>query len=182
MSETFEAIRGFPQGAAESPLLWIIFYDMVTCQLKREGVGASVRTPGTYGQEGHPGITVFADDTAFFENSAVATQRSATIVEETLGLVCLRVAPAKSQHVVLAYTETVRGKKMNTIDEIRPEQRIKMAGLTLPLVGADEALRYLGFWVESTGTWGHQADFLRYKISQCLGDKVKPARITKAET
>ena len=49
-SETFEAIRGFPQGAAESPLLWIIFYDMVICQLKREGVGASVLTPGTYGQ------------------------------------------------------------------------------------------------------------------------------------
>ena len=43
-SETFEAIRGFPQGAAESPLLWIIFYDMVRSG-KESGLPSSPQVP-----------------------------------------------------------------------------------------------------------------------------------------
>ena len=39
--EWFVARRGFPQGASESPLLWIMFYDAVISQALREGVGAS---------------------------------------------------------------------------------------------------------------------------------------------
>ncbi len=39
----FEARRGVAQGAAESPLLWLVFYDMVIGGLIRAGVGDSVR-------------------------------------------------------------------------------------------------------------------------------------------
>ena len=39
---TFEAMEGFVQGAAESPLLWIVFYDMVLVELERRGVGRGV--------------------------------------------------------------------------------------------------------------------------------------------
>ena len=35
----FESRRGMPQGAAESPLLWVVFFDMILSQLRREGVG-----------------------------------------------------------------------------------------------------------------------------------------------
>ena len=39
----FEAERGFAQGSADAPLLWIIFYDMVLCELERRGVGGDIR-------------------------------------------------------------------------------------------------------------------------------------------
>jgi hypothetical protein len=38
----FDARRGFAQGAAEAPLLWLVFYDMVIHALKAAGVGRSV--------------------------------------------------------------------------------------------------------------------------------------------
>jgi hypothetical protein len=40
----FAAERGFVQGAAVSPLLWLLFYDMVLEELQREGVGESMKT------------------------------------------------------------------------------------------------------------------------------------------
>jgi hypothetical protein len=103
----FTAWRGFPQGAAESPLLWIIFYDMVLTQLRLEGVGNSPSLPGLHGEVIRSGLVAFADDTAFFETSAQACQRSAKVVEDTLVLVCLRLAPAKSQHLAIKYKSSV---------------------------------------------------------------------------
>ena len=38
ISFPFEAELGFTQGAPESPLLLIIFYDMIICQLVKQGV------------------------------------------------------------------------------------------------------------------------------------------------
>jgi hypothetical protein len=59
----FEAKRGFAQGATESPLLWIIFYDMVLCTIMKGGGGAVVRlaTNGLQFDYG-AGLAAFMDD------------------------------------------------------------------------------------------------------------------------
>jgi hypothetical protein len=41
----FESYRGVAQGAAESPFLWVIFFDMILSQLRKEGVGRPLRPP-----------------------------------------------------------------------------------------------------------------------------------------
>ena len=81
-----ERSGGFPQGAAESPLLWILFYDMVLCQLRREDVGKSVILAGVAGEPVQAGLSAFADDTAFLERTAEEAQRSASVVEAVLAL------------------------------------------------------------------------------------------------
>ena len=70
------------QGAAESPLLWIIFFDMILTQLRLEGVGASTVTSTSDGRLTGHGLVAFADDTAFFEATTELAQRSADIVVE----------------------------------------------------------------------------------------------------
>ena len=107
--ETFEAVRGFTQGATESPLLWIVFYDMVLSQLRKEGVGKSVERSTDGGTPGAGGLSAFADDTFFAENTAELAQRSARVFEETLGLVSLKVAARKSLVMATAWDRQRRG-------------------------------------------------------------------------
>ena len=85
-----------PQGAAESPLLWIIFFDMILSRLREEGVGASTETSSADGNLTGHGLVAFADDTSFFEATPELAQRSAQIVEDVLALVCLKIATQKS--------------------------------------------------------------------------------------
>ena len=177
----FTAWRGFPQGAAESPLLWIIFYDMVLTQLRLEGVGNSPSLPGLHGEVIRPGLVAFADDTAFFETSAQACQRSAKVVEDTLMLVCLRLAPAKSQHLAIEYKWTAHGRELCTTDEIPEQDRVQLGGIRVPLVGGDEVLRYLGFWIDGMTSWGGQADVLKARLAT-YKSAVQSRRLRKVET
>ena len=65
----FPAGSGFAQGAPDSPLRFIVFMDLVICQLAKEGVGQSVKLP-THGFDcASPGLTVFADDTTILERT-----------------------------------------------------------------------------------------------------------------
>ncbi len=158
---TFGAERGFLQGAAESPLLWILFYDMVLCQMRREDVGKSVILSGVAGEPVQAGLSDFADDTAFLERTAEEAQRSAAVVEAVLALVCLKLAPAKSLHMVASYVDSpVSGRLSRTVDEITAAERVVIGGITVPLVGADEGLRYLGFQMDGLCDWGDQAAYL----------------------
>jgi hypothetical protein len=59
------AKQSYPQVAAESPLLWILFYDMVLCQLQREDVGKWLTLAVVAGEQMQAGLSAFADDAAF---------------------------------------------------------------------------------------------------------------------
>ena len=138
------------QGAAESPFLWILFYDMVLCQLRREDMGKSVTLSGEAGEQVQAGLSAFADDTAFLERTAAGAQRSALVVEEVLALVCLKLAPAKSLHMAATYVDTADSGRLScrTVNEIPVAGRVVIGGVLVPLVGADEGLRYLGFQMD----------------------------------
>ncbi len=63
----FEAMRGgVAQGSAESPLLWIVFFDTILSRLRLEGVGASTKTSSADGNLTGHGLVVFAPTTRRF--------------------------------------------------------------------------------------------------------------------
>ena len=102
----FPAGSGFAQGAPDSPLRFIVFMDLVICQLAKEGVGQSVKLP-THGFDcASPGLTVFADDTTILERTLlVQLRQSIVITEAVFDLAMLQIAGKKSVHTALRHNE-----------------------------------------------------------------------------
>ena len=144
----FESYRGVAQGAAESPLLWIIFFDMILSQLRKEGVGASTETSTADGTLTGWGLVAFADDTSFFETTPLLAQLSATIVSAVLALVCLNIATHKSLQMSLIWDRSTGKPERKLRDEFLPHENISMGGEKVPIAEHDEGLRYLGYWID----------------------------------
>ncbi len=89
--------------AAELPLLWVIFFDMILSELRKEGLGASTETSTGDGTLTGWGLVAFADNTSFFETTPALAQVSATIVTQVLVLVCLNIATHKSLQLSLIW-------------------------------------------------------------------------------
>ena len=107
---TFEALRGFAQGSADAPVLWIFFYDMVITELERRGVGEGVRVDVGWACSQGAGGGAFADDTFSMASNLEGMQRTLRIIHEVLSVVLLRVAPEKSKHMVaLMYKRSSTG-------------------------------------------------------------------------
>ncbi len=98
---TFEAELGFTQGAAESPLLWIVFYDMVLDQLVREGVGQDIVTGACVGSGKGVGLEAFADDILLATLSREQCTNALRRTKAVLDLVGLRLAGHKSVHTAI---------------------------------------------------------------------------------
>ena len=176
----FEARRGVAQGAAESPLLWIIFFDMILTQLRSEGVGASTVTSTSDGRLTGHGLVAFADDTAFFEATTELAQRSADIVVEVLALMCLKIATPKSIQMSLIWVSLNGQPSRKVASEFSEAENIKMSGEAVPVAEHDEGLRYLGYWIDAVSDWGNQVIHLQEKARRFRA-AVEPAKLTPRE-
>jgi hypothetical protein len=134
------------------------------------------------GEPVQAGLSAFADDTAFLDRTSDEAQCSAAVVEAVLALVCLNLAPAKSLHMLASYVDsTDSGRLSLTLDEITAAERVVIGGITVPLVGADEGLRYLGFQMDGLCDWGDQAAIIP-QIMHNYRTAVMPTRLRKTET
>ena len=120
--------------------MWIVFYDMVLTQLRKEGVGKSVERSTDGGTPVAGGLSAFAD-TFFAENTAELAQRSARIFEETLGLVSLKVAARKSLVMATAWDRQPGGAVQRRLagaggtgGEFADAGRVQMGGELVPMV------------------------------------------------
>jgi hypothetical protein len=165
------------QEAAESPLLWIIFFDMILTQLRLEGVGASTETSTSDGRLTGNGLVAFADDTAFFEATTELAQRSADIVVEVLSLMCLKIATPKSLQMSLIWV-TLNGLPSRKVaSEFSEDEYIKVSSEAVPVAEHDEGLRYLGYWINAVSDWGNQVIHLQEKARRFRA-AVEPAKLT----
>jgi hypothetical protein len=151
----FAAEAGFTQGAPESPFLWVMYYDMVLTALQVSGVGSSVKL-GTHGFASvGAGLIALADDTTILKHTPQATQRSMNVLARILRLSMLQVAPEKSIHTAVQWTET-RGTPQKWLEEeltkLGSPFRVKLEGRVIPYQDHDESLRHLGYWVAVDGS------------------------------
>ena len=177
----FEAERGFVQGSAISPLLWTIFYDMVLCELSKRGVGDSVGSDTGLGFGGGGGLVAFADDTMLAAASLTRLQRDVTELSEVFQAVCLDTASNKSVHIPLIFKRDEGGVEERWLFQELVEQggpRLKLNGLDVPFVEADEGFRFLGYTLDLTGDYGDQQDKLCATIDD-FGSRISRARISK---
>lgn len=153
---TFHARTGFTQGASESPLLWNLFFDMLLCQLEREGVGAEIVRSTVEGEGAGEGLGAFADDTVLVARSREETDAALRSVLEVFTLVGLRVAAHKSVHLCLRWVDNThgRGAAMQLAEE--DGVGVSMGGVRVPQVDYDVGFRYLGVWVDGAGDWGEE--------------------------
>ena len=80
------------------------------------------------------------------------------------------------------YVDTADSGRLScTVDEIPLAERVVIGGVLVPLVGADEGLRYLGFQINGLCDWGDQAAIIR-QIMHKYRTAVMPARLRKTET
>jgi hypothetical protein len=155
---TFSAVTGFTQGAAESPLLWNLFYDMVLEQLAREGVGAEVTTGAAVGSGENLGLGGFADDTIIAMRQRGRCSEALTTTKSTLDLAGLRLAPAKSIHIGLRWCPAENTKEQPIQLELAEddEEGVWVGNTRVPEVDFDIGMRYLGFWVDAAGDYGEE--------------------------
>jgi hypothetical protein len=155
----FEALRGFPQGGAEAPLLWLLFYNMVIAELIRRGVGRAVSIDIGSACGGEEGLEIFADDTATLATRVGDLQFALDVLAETLHLVQLRLAPEKSTHQALIFNRKGRAGGILLAEDAVAHQlqhRVQVGGVTIPYQEADVGVRYLGYWIDLLGDWGDQ--------------------------
>ena len=157
---TFEAERGFTQGAAESPLLWIIFYDMVLDQLQREGVGQELVLGSDIGSGGGYGVEAFADDTLVAARSRGRCSEVLAITRKVLSMVGLRLAAHKSVHLGVRWLagscETGLLHPLAEEDDLGVDDGL----VKIPQIDYDVGFRYLGCWIDATGDGGEQQERL----------------------
>jgi hypothetical protein len=72
------------QGAAVSPLLWLLFYDMVLVELEHQGVGNGMTTDAGQHVAIGGGVVTFADDTTIMAPSLPKLQEDAEATLLTL--------------------------------------------------------------------------------------------------
>ena len=177
----FPAERGFVQGSAISPLLWIVFYDMVICELDGRRVGSSATADTGVGNGGGGGLITFADDTTIVAATLAALQREADEVMRVFRAVCLETAPQKSIHVPLMYKREGDGIRERWLSQevlgVR-ENQLRLNGVAVPFLEADEGFRFLGYHLDLMGDYGDQQDRLRVTIDD-FGAKLARARISK---
>jgi hypothetical protein len=181
--EGFEALRGFIQGSADAPLLWIIFYDMVLKELEKAGVGKALRMDIGWACSLGGGVGAFADDTFAMANNLVEMQKTLDIIHEVLRVVLLRVAPEKSKHMALMIARKGGGvNEGRWLEEemiaAKVDHRVRLGGVTVPLVAPEVGLRQLGYWIDLCGDWGEQVDKVKDTI-RSFSECVRPARISK---
>ena len=179
--EAFEAQRGFAQGAAESPLLWDIFYDMVLEELDRQGVGHDIIVDIGRACAGGHGLGAFADDTSVMTNSVEEMRSVLGVVKVVLDLVMLRVAPEKSKHMALMFDRVNNDGEVLMEDELlerKLQHRVELGGVEVPWVEADVGVRHLGYWIDLHLDWGNQQDRIEETIRE-FTEKVRPARISR---
>ena len=180
--EAFEAQRGFAQGAAESPLLWDIFYDMVLEELDRQGVGRDILIDIGGACAGGQGLGAFADDTSIMTGTVEEMQRALSVIALVLDLVLLRVAPEKSKHMALMWNRDKKGEEGTMCGDELLEQgiahRVELGGTRIPWVEADVGVKHLGYWLDLHMDWGNQQDRIEQMIRE-FTEKVKPAKISK---
>ena len=173
----FEAQRGFVQGAAVSPLLWLIFYDMVLVELEHQGVGA-----GRSADTGHHvatggGVVTFADDTTLLTNSVEELAADAETTLLTLDAVCLQVAAQKSVHIPLVWKDNEMALMEDRV-AVDPGVQLRMRGVAVPFAEADVGTRFLGFHMDLRGDYGEQQAKLE-EIIDDFGQRIGRARISK---
>jgi hypothetical protein len=180
----FEALRGIAQGSSDAPLMWIIFYDMVLCELDASGVGSATSADIGWAAQVEGGVSVFADDTALTARTTQDMQRAVDTLDEILGAVMLSIAPEKSQHLALINPEPRTGGdsmgRLTEEDLIAQDipHRVQLGGAMIPWTEADVGARHLGYWVDLLGDWGDQVANIVEQIdtfTRC----VQPARISR---
>jgi hypothetical protein len=163
---TFHARTGFTQGAAESPLLWNVFFDMLLCQLEREGVGAEMVWSATAEGEGEgEGLGAFADDTVLVARSRESAEAALASVQAVFSLVGLRVAAHKSVHMGLRWVQGEGGSGVAMQMAEEDEVGVSMDGVRVPQVDHDVGFRYLGVWLDGAGDWGEESARIKDIIS-----------------
>ena len=178
--EEFEAQRGLAQGSADAPLLWIIFYDMVICELIARGVGTGARVHSGTAVAVSSGLSTFADDTAIMHTSWEGIQRSLQAVDSVLRVVMLRLAPEKSVHMALWWDTTGPGRLMKEDLVNRGIQhRLTLRGVEVPWVEADVGARHLGYWVDLVDDWGEQIALVEGTIAD-FKRRICPKRMSPA--
>ena len=164
----FDSLRGFAQGSADAPLLWIVFYDMVLSELEHSGVGYGVRTETGWACQTEGGVNVFADDTALVARSTASMQVAVNTLQEVLATVMLTVAPEKSRHLALIHDPHpgVGGGRLTLEDLERGDtpHRVALNDTLIPWVEADVGERYLGYRIDLLGDWGEQVAILERKL------------------
>ena len=176
----FEALRGFPQGSADAPLLWIIFYDMVLTELERRGVGQEVRIDIGRACSRAGGVGAFADDTAVMAETIPQLQRALEILHDVLRVVLLRLAPEKCYHMSMCFDRSARGEgglllEEDLISRNQPH-RVHIDHVVVPRLEADVGARYLGYWLDLAGDGGDQVAVISRTIDE-FTSSVKPACI-----
>ncbi len=105
--DDFEARRGFAQGATESPLLWIIFYDMVLCAILKGGGGSEVRLVSNSLHFDHgAGLAAFMDDLMVSARSVAGLKALIKLLDWVLTTVELALVETKTFHMGLQWMET----------------------------------------------------------------------------
>jgi hypothetical protein len=106
----FEARRGFAQGAAEAPLLWLIFYDMVihalTARRRVSGVVCIWHPTAGVGGVWVP-LLAYMDDLALFSRTTVEMTESLAVTPKKIRVVGLEVEPTKSVHMGTEWLDEV---------------------------------------------------------------------------
>ena len=176
----FPAERGFVQGSAISPLLWIVFYDMVLGELSARGVGGSITPDTGWSMGGAGGLIAFADDTSVLAASVERLQRDAEELLVVFGAVCLETAPAKSVHMPLVYNRTTGNHNLWLWEEVGQARGgpLRMGGVAVPHKEADEGNRFLGFIIDLLGDGGDQMARLEQSIDE-FGAGIRRARASK---
>ena len=176
----FPAERGFVQGSAISPLLWIVFYDMVLGALSERGVGGSITPDTGWSMGGAGGLIAFADDTSVLAASLERLQRDAEELMVVFRAVCLETAPAKSVHIPLVYNRTSDQHNLWLWEEVGQERGgpLRMGGVVVPHKEADEGNRFLGYIVDLLGDGGDQMARLERSIDE-FGAGIRRARASK---
>jgi hypothetical protein len=167
----FEARRGFAQGAAEAPLLWLIFYDMVIAALKAAGVGRSVYLASN----GVDGVWVpllaYMDDLALLSRTTVEMTVSLNATQNILRVVGLEVEPTKSVHMGIEWLDAVDAQWLVGDEAWRQAGcMVSMGGLEIPRVDHDVGTRYLGVRVDGAGRWSDQLVGQEKALQQALMD------------
>ena len=159
--DEFEAKRWFAQGATESPLLWIIFYDLVLCAILKGGGGSEVRlvTNGLNFDHG-AGLAAFLDDLMVSSRSVAGLKDLIKLLDWVLTTVGLALAETKTFHMGLQWMESPGRTRyqLRMSDDWGPTHPggtsghlIQHGSTTIRRIEVDEGLKELGIWLDGLG-------------------------------
>ena len=134
--------RGIPQGAVESPLMWILFYDVLLTQINRECHGITLKafcgerfdTSSAIRYLGQVKLAAmcYVDDAVFFAPNRLEMEKLIRIVDEFNTLTRVRANPSKGAIMVI---------------HDATNNPLKIGNHEIPFIEGNDGFRYLGIWV-----------------------------------